>query len=91
MVPYGRLISYLPTAVWSVVLTLHVRKMGKPIRLPDLEISCDINVAFLLGARVNIYEQDKITCAQFLLIQHGEMYVNLPSYKIVEFLQVATG
>ena len=33
---------------------------------------------------------DKIMCAQFLLLQHCEMYVNLPSYKIMEFL-IASG
>ena len=29
--------------------------------------------------------------AQYLLILHCEMYVNLPSYKIMEFLQIASG
>ena len=52
--------------------------MGKPM---DLEISCDINVAFLLGARVNIYEgmeRGHMTimpcCAAItqLLIQHNQ-------------------
>ena len=32
---------------------------------------------------------DMITCAQFLLIQHVEMYVNLPSHKIMEFLEIS--
>ena len=30
-----------------------------------------------------------ITCAQFLLIQHVEMYMNLPSHKIMEFLEIS--
>ena len=54
--------------------------------------------AFIFSARaftgssreLGVVDFSKITCVQYLLIQHCEMYVNLPSYKIMEFLQIAT-
>ena len=55
---------------------------------PLTKVSCPLHYA---GCEVRgAVSQDKITCAQFLLIQRCEMYVNLPSYKIMEFLEIAT-